>query len=125
MPPAALASTWSPPSSSCSAYTAISSAGGRSPRPSLHPARPTWASGTCTVTLTSATTGLTTVDGDWTGGGLAAQRAADRRPDPTDVAKRWVDARASLSRSAAANQVGTRHVSPAAVQLLLAHGLVS
>lgn len=72
--------------------------------------------GTCYVTLTSSTTGLTQVSASWTDIVTTAEGSTSVSADADPVVKRWVDARLSLEPSEDANLVGTEHVITAFVE---------
>jgi hypothetical protein len=67
------------------------------------------ADGTCTVVLSSGSTGLTTVEAAWIGTVATAEGTASASATPDEAVKRWVDARLSLTPPKAANQVGDLH----------------
>ncbi len=73
------------------------------------PSCTTNSNGECTVDLTSATTGLTTVDASWNGHIATASGSASANASSNDALKRWTDAHLTLSPPAAANQVGNKH----------------
>lgn len=66
--------------------------------------------GNCTVILTSAVTGLTTIDADWSGSITTAEGIATAETDADDVVKRWVDAQLILTPGEAVNRVGSEHI---------------
>ena len=67
------------------------------------------ANGECTVDLSSAVTGLTTVHALFDGTIATAQGTADATASSDDAVKRWVDARLQLTPPEAANRVGDTH----------------
>lgn len=79
--------------------------------------------GDCTVILSSAATGLTLIDADWSGGILTAEGTATAVADADDVLKRWVDAQLILSPTNATNPVGTNHVITAELNIDYGDGL--
>ena len=72
--------------------------------------------GTCTVDLSSGTTGLTTVEASWSGGVATAQGTASASADPDTAVKRWVDVRLSLTPPEAVNQIGDTHTFTASLE---------
>jgi hypothetical protein len=67
------------------------------------------AGGECTVVLSSASTGLSTIEASWNGSIATAEGTASSSAAPDEAVKRWVDARLSLTPPKAANQVGDLH----------------
>ena len=83
------------------------------------------ASGECSVTLHSDTTGTTSIGASWTGAIGTAEGNADATATADPVSKRWVDVRLSLTPEDAANQVNTDHEIVALLEFDTGSGFVA
>lgn len=83
------------------------------------------ATGHCTVTLSSDTTGTTSIGASWTGTIGTAEGDASATTTATPVSKRWVDVRLSLSPEDAANQIGNDHEITATLEFDTGSGFVA
>ncbi len=83
------------------------------------------ATGHCSVTLSSDTTGTTSIGASWTGIIGTAEGDASATATAPLVSKLWVDARLTLSPDEGANQIGNDHVLTALLEFDTGSGFVA